>query len=524
MGNRDRKLIVKRSVSLVAVFACVSTANGAEPFQFHEAVQPPRRVQIVANGGLSMLAPENSVEAVRESANDYIEWAAVAVGRTSDGTHVIVSSKPYLVNGVEKQAEQLTLAELRQIDLGGAFAPRYRGMHPSTLVEMLAAAKDRINLVLYCNDVSPASFVKEIEDAKMQSQVVLAGDQMLLSEIRDISGSALPTMAPFDRRSSLEVFEATRSPAVALLTARDATADRCRLLNGYGYKVLVSVLGEKIDQPQTWLQVIEAGADLILTDHPAEVRFAEVRRRIPQFPVMIACHRGANRYAPENTLPAITLAATLGADFIEIDIRTTQDGKFVLVHDGKLDRTTNGKGPVKEQTAVAVAALDAGSWFGAPFAGLKVPTFDEGLQALGRHSQAYLDAKDIAPEALLAAIRKHGLMERHAVYASPDYCRRLKELEPAVRLMPPLRDPEDLPQVAELHPYCVDANWSKLSKDVIDRCHAAGIKVFSDALGPHETLDDYSQAMDWGIDLIQTDYPLRVLRAIELRAPAQNQK
>ena len=64
--------------------------------------------------------------------------------------------------------------------------------------------------------------------------------------------------------------------------------------------------------------------------------------------------------------------------------------------------------------------------------------------------------------------------------------------------------------------YAVDAAWDILSKDFIARCHAANVKVFSDALGRHERVEDYLQAMEWGIDLIQTDHPLRVLRAIEL--------
>jgi glycerophosphoryl diester phosphodiesterase len=62
----------------------------------------------------------------------------------------------------------------------------------------------------------------------------------------------------------------------------------------------------------------------------------------------------------------------------------------------------------------------------------------------------------------------------------------------------------------------VDTDWNILSKELIARCHAHGIKVFSDALGKHERIEDYLQAMDWGIDVIQTDYPMRVMRAIEL--------
>jgi glycerophosphoryl diester phosphodiesterase len=64
----------------------------------------------------------------------------------------------------------------------------------------------------------------------------------------------------------------------------------------------------------------------------------------------------------------------------------------------------------------------------------------------------------------------------------------------------------------------VDAAWDILSAELIARCHRAGILVFSDALGSHERVEDYLQAIGWGIDLIQTNHPLRVMRAFELWA------
>ena len=79
--------------------------------------------------------------------------------------------------------------------------------------------------------------------------------------------------------------------------------------------------------------------------------------------------------------------------------------------------------------------------------------------------------------------------------------------------MPPLRDPSKLDDVVKrVQPYAFDTDWTILSKPLIDRCHALGVKVFSDALGSHETIADYQKAIAEGIDLIQTDHPLRVLR------------
>jgi glycerophosphoryl diester phosphodiesterase len=64
----------------------------------------------------------------------------------------------------------------------------------------------------------------------------------------------------------------------------------------------------------------------------------------------------------------------------------------------------------------------------------------------------------------------------------------------------------------------VDADWDILLKEMIAQRHASDVRAFSDALGKHERIADYLQAMDWGIDVIQTDHPLHVMRTIELWA------
>jgi glycerophosphoryl diester phosphodiesterase len=262
--------------------------------------------------------------------------------------------------------------------------------------------------------------------------------------------------------------------------------------------------------------VLDADVDWFQTDDPVGVRFAEVRRRIPKFPVKISCHRGANRYAPENTSPAIQAAAAFGADYIEIDIRPTKDGKYMLLHDNTLNRTTNGKGPIRESTFAEVAKLTAGSTFGGRFADARVPPLDEGLTAMGPKSHAYLDAKDITPADLLEAMRAHELVERSVVYQSLGYLKKLKALEPKVLPLPPLGRADQFDQVAAIAPYGFDTNWAILSPELIEKAHKAGIQVFSDAMGFNEKVEQYQKVIGWGIDVIQTDHPLRVLRAIEL--------
>ena len=92
-------------------------------------------------------------------------------------------------------------------------------------------------------------------------------------------------------------------------------------------------------------------------------------------------HRGASGHAPENTMAAFHKGFEMKADYIEIDVQMTKDGELIAIHDTTVDRTTNGTGAVGSLTFEEIRQLDAGSWFGPEFAGEKVPTFEEILDA-----------------------------------------------------------------------------------------------------------------------------------------------
>ncbi|MFD7866089.1 glycerophosphodiester phosphodiesterase [Streptomyces sp. NPDC059783] len=120
-------------------------------------------------------------------------------------------------------------------------------------------------------------------------------------------------------------------------------------------------------------------------------------RRLDGAPVVIA-HRGASAYAPENTLAAVDRADALGFDWVENDVQLTRDGVPVVVHDTGLKRTTDAeevfpdRSPwaVGDFTAAEIARLDAGSWFGARFAGARVPTLRQYLRRLTENGQSLL--------------------------------------------------------------------------------------------------------------------------------------
>lgn len=102
----------------------------------------------------------------------------------------------------------------------------------------------------------------------------------------------------------------------------------------------------------------------------------------PALPRVIG-HRGAMRYAPENTLAGIREAVRRGAGWIEIDVRLSADQVAVVIHDARLERTTDGRGPVAGASSRKIAGLDAGAWFAPQFAGERVPRLGEALRLAG---------------------------------------------------------------------------------------------------------------------------------------------
>lgn len=99
---------------------------------------------------------------------------------------------------------------------------------------------------------------------------------------------------------------------------------------------------------------------------------------MPKLPYVIA-HRGLSAAYPENTLSAFQAAVNLKVDWIELDVVMTGDGVVIVSHDETADRCTNGSGPFRAQLWNDIKQLDAGSWFGAAFAGERIPTLDEVL-------------------------------------------------------------------------------------------------------------------------------------------------
>ena len=108
-------------------------------------------------------------------------------------------------------------------------------------------------------------------------------------------------------------------------------------------------------------------------------------------------HRGANEYAPENTMSAFRISKELGFDMVECDVDFTIDNIPVVIHDSTVDRTSNGTGEVHSFTFEDIRKLDFGSWKSTAYSGEKIPSFDEfilGCRTLGLHPYIEIKVRD----------------------------------------------------------------------------------------------------------------------------------
>ena len=233
--------------------------------------------------------------------------------------------------------------------------------------------------------------------------------------------------------------------------------------------------------------------------------------------IEVIAHRGEHLECPENTLPAILKAIQLGCDWVEIDVRTTRDGHYVLIHDRTVDSTTDGQGAVSELTLAQLKALDAGV-HRPKFRGTRVPTLDEALAAIRGRCGVYFDAKQIPAPAIVAALKRHRLLDRCLVYGGWTLLQELSELG-----YPRLAMPEAVSAVVtqrilkELNPRVIAFDRRDFQPEVIALARAAGKGIFVDRLGPDDTPEQWRAAARLGATGIQTDHPADLL-ALRLSA------
>lgn len=233
-----------------------------------------------------------------------------------------------------------------------------------------------------------------------------------------------------------------------------------------------------------------------------------------QTPQVVAiAHRGEHLKHPENTLAAYRAAYDAGADFFETDVRTTLDGKLVIMHDATVNRCTNGSGKMVELTFDEIRKLDAGVRFDATFKDTRVPTFDEVLAFARDKIGVYIDAKQIAARHLVEAVARHDMLPHVVVYGNSALLKEIQQLERRIKVMPEANSVDDATRlVAELNPPVFAFGARDFHDDVIAVAKKAKAGIYVDRLGTADNEASWLDAVQRGATGIQTDHPAELVQ------------
>lgn len=204
--------------------------------------------------------------------------------------------------------------------------------------------------------------------------------------------------------------------------------------------------------------------------------------------VKIMGHRGAPAYEPENTLRSIRRALKMGVAAVEVDVQLTRDGCLVVIHDETLDRTTNGRGLVKDYTFAELRKLDAGQ-------GDPIPSLKEVVDLVkGRaHLVVELKQPDAAP-ALLRFFKEHLIFDAAQVISFwHPVLKILKEQEPRLRtgvlMVGCPADPVGLARAARADALILQ--YAYVTPELVQQAQAHGLRVFVWNIDDINTLKPY---------------------------------
>jgi glycerophosphoryl diester phosphodiesterase len=230
--------------------------------------------------------------------------------------------------------------------------------------------------------------------------------------------------------------------------------------------------------------------------------------------VMVIAHRGGLFEAiPENTISAFKMAIKAGADIIEVDLRNSQDGHVMIMHDPILDRTTNGRGNIGDYPLEMLKMLDAGK-------GEKIPTYEEVLELIGDSGVKLL--LDIKKSPLLDIKKVVDLTEHyghtHGVIAgvrSLEDLKAIKKLNPDIRTIGFISSPDQIKafvnsgaDIIRLFPV-----WIKENPQIVEDIRKINIPVWVTA--SDLTPDEFKDLVSHGVTGFITDYPAKFKLLLE---------
>lgn len=240
--------------------------------------------------------------------------------------------------------------------------------------------------------------------------------------------------------------------------------------------------------------------------------------------VLVASHRAVHHELPENSLPAVREAIRLGVDIIEIDVKVSKDGIPFLMHDGKVDRTTTGKGDPEEMTFSQLQELRLVAH--GKVTDEKIPTLEEVLKIAKGNILVDLDLKTDRLGAIFEVVRKTGTQDIVFFFDSDyDMLATVVAADPDFMLMPRAYSQAMADSaIVRFKPKAVHIDSKFYTPEVVQLIKSNKARVWINALGLPDIkirAGKVDEALDSllknGANIIQTDEPERLMKELAAR-------
>ena len=242
-----------------------------------------------------------------------------------------------------------------------------------------------------------------------------------------------------------------------------------------------------------------------------------IKRSLPKSKneLVVIAHRGSHLIKPENTIASIKDAIDIGADYVEIDLRTTRDGHLVLLHNETVDQLTNGKGRIGELDFTEVEKLVLK---GRDSSLHHIATFEEALKVCKRKINIYLDFKAASVKDAYTAIKAAGMEKQILVYVNGEEqylaWRKIAPQMPLIsRWDKTINTKIKILESMERMP--LEAIDAVPSVDLFSVLRKLGVSVFLDVQNSSESENDWNNALQKGIQGLQTDHPQALIEYLK---------
>ena len=228
---------------------------------------------------------------------------------------------------------------------------------------------------------------------------------------------------------------------------------------------------------------------------------------------VVIAHRGNHVAAQENTLAAFQNAIIVGADYVEIDLRTSKDSQLVIMHDGTVNRMTNGIGKVSDLTWAELKQLKVIEKNHPEWPEQSIPLFSEVLKLCKGKINIYLDFKNADVNASYQALNKAGMQHSVIVYINAAHqLVEWKRIAPQIPLMVSL--PDSVQSAAQLNSFLdqykihlLDGSYKEYTVEMVNAAKAKNIPVWPDIQSATEGPEQWEKAINLGFTGLQTDHP-----------------